>query len=405
MIQKKKCIAMLLAGGQGSRLKVLTKNVAKPAVPFGAKFRIIDFPLSNCINSDITVVGVLTQYQPLVLNRYIRTGDPWDLDRLYGGVYVLPPYQQNSGADWYKGTANAIYQNFPFIEQYDPEHVLILSGDHIYTMDYSKMLEFHERADADATVAVIDVPWEEASRFGILATDEEGRITEFQEKPAQPKSNQASMGIYIFKWSKLKEYLERDEADPASSNDFGKNIIPTMLEDGQNLFAYSFHGYWKDVGTIESLWEANMDLIFHPDQLKIDNPDWKIYARNPVSPPHYTGAKASISNSIVSEGGNICGNVKDSVISFKVDIKEDAQIQSSVVMQNSVIESGAKVYNTIIGEGARLGKNTVVGAPAEPGKAPIITVVGPGAVIGENQTVPAGAVIDGETTKEGVIHG
>ncbi len=405
MIQKKKCIAMLLAGGQGSRLKVLTKNVAKPAVPFGAKFRIIDFPLSNCINSDITVVGVLTQYQPLVLNRYIRTGDPWDLDRLYGGVYVLPPYQQNSGADWYKGTANAIYQNFPFIEQYDPEHVLILSGDHIYTMDYSKMLEFHERADADATVAVIDVPWEEASRFGILATDEEGRITEFQEKPAQPKSNQASMGIYIFKWSKLKEYLERDEADPTSSNDFGKNIIPTMLEDGQNLFAYSFHGYWKDVGTIESLWEANMDLIFHPDQLKIDNPDWKIYARNPVSPPHYTGEKARISNSIVSEGGTLCGRVKDSVISFKVDIKEDAEIHGSVVMQNSVIESGAKVYNAIIGEGAHLEKNAVVGAPAEPGKAPVITVVGPGAVVGENQTIPAGAIIDGETTKEGAIHG
>ncbi len=226
MIQKKKCIAMLLAGGQGSRLKVLTKNVAKPAVPFGAKFRIIDFPLSNCINSDITVVGVLTQYQPLVLNRYIRTGDPWDLDRLYGGVYVLPPYQQNSGADWYKGTANAIYQNFAFIEQYDPEYVLILSGDHIYTMDYSKMLEFHETANADVTVAVIDVPWEEASRFGILATDEEGRITEFQEKPKEPKSNQASMGIYIFKWSKLKEYLERDEADPTSSNDFGKTSSP-----------------------------------------------------------------------------------------------------------------------------------------------------------------------------------
>ncbi|MBO5213624.1 MAG: glucose-1-phosphate adenylyltransferase [Clostridia bacterium] len=405
MIQKKKCIAMLLAGGQGSRLKVLTKNVAKPAVPFGAKFRIIDFPLSNCINSDITVVGVLTQYQPLVLNRYIRTGDPWDLDRLYGGVYVLPPYQQNSGADWYKGTANAIYQNFPFIEQYDPEHVLILSGDHIYTMDYSKMLEAHERANADATVAVIDVPWEEASRFGILATDEEGRITEFQEKPAQPKSNQASMGIYIFKWSKLKEYLERDEADPASSNDFGKNIIPAMLGDGQNLFAYSFHGYWKDVGTIDSLWEANVDLIFHPDQLKINDPEWKIYARNPVSPPHYTGNKASIKNSIVSEGGSICGKVEDSVVSYKVDLKEDSEIYGSVIMQHAVVEAGAKVYNAIIGEGAVIRKGAVVGAPAK-GDTPTITVVGPGCTVNEKETVPAGEIIDREETKkEGTNNG
>ncbi len=406
MIQKKKCIAMLLAGGQGSRLKVLTKNVAKPAVPFGAKFRIIDFPLSNCINSDITVVGVLTQYQPLVLNRYIRTGDPWDLDRLYGGVYVLPPYQQNSGADWYKGTANAIYQNFPFIEQYDPEHVLILSGDHIYTMDYAKMLEAHERANADATVAVIDVPWEEASRFGILATDEEGRITEFQEKPAQPKSNQASMGIYIFKWSKLKEYLERDEADPTSSNDFGKNIIPTMLADGQNMFAYSFHGYWKDVGTIDSLWEANMDLIFHPDQLKIDNPDWKIYARNPVSPPHYTGPNASVTNSIVSEGGNLYGTIHNSVVSYKVTVEENAAIDGSVIMQHATVEGGAKVFNAIIGEGAVIGKNAVIGAPAKEGESPVITVVGPGCVVPENATVSAGEIIDREDMKkEGTNNG
>ncbi len=406
MIQKKKCIAMLLAGGQGSRLKVLTKNVAKPAVPFGAKFRIIDFPLSNCINSDITVVGVLTQYQPLVLNRYIRTGEPWDLDRLYGGVYVLPPYQQNSGADWYKGTANAIYQNFAFIEQYDPEYVLILSGDHIYTMDYAKMLEFHETANADVTVAVIDVPWEEASRFGILATDEEGRITEFQEKPAQPKSNQASMGIYIFKWSKLKEYLERDEADPNSSNDFGKNIIPNMLNDGQNLFAYSFHGYWKDVGTIESLWEANMDLIFHPDELQINNPDWKIYARNPVSPPQFAGPNARMENSLISEGGSIDGKVKDSIVFFKVDLQKDCEVQSSVVMQNTVVEPGAKIYNAIIGESAVIKKGAVVGAPAEEGKAPKITVVGPGCTVYENEVVPAGDMIDREITKkEGALHG
>ena len=404
MIQKKKCIAMLLAGGQGSRLKVLTKNVAKPAVPFGAKFRIIDFPLSNCINSDITVVGVLTQYQPLVLNRYIRTGLPWDLDRLYGGVYVLPPYQQNSGADWYKGTANAIYQNFAFIEQYDPEHVLILSGDHIYTMDYSKMLEAHETSGADATVAVIDVPMEEASRFGILATDDEGRITEFQEKPKVPKSNQASMGIYIFKWSKLKEYLTRDEADPTSSNDFGKNIIPTMLNDGQRLFAYSFHGYWKDVGTIDSLWEANMDLIFHPDELKIDNPDWKIYARNPVCPPHYTGPNASIVNSIVSEGGTVCGKVQDSVIFFKVDLRENSEIYSSVVMQHAVVEPGAKVYNAIIGDGAVIKRGAVVGAPTEEGKAPVITVIGPNSVVNENEIVPAGEIIDREDAEKEGAH-
>ena len=397
---------MLLAGGQGSRLYTLTKNVAKPAVPFGAKFRIIDFPLSNCINSDITVVGVLTQYQPLVLNRYIRTGDPWDLDRLYGGVYVLPPYQQNSGADWYKGTANAIYQNFPFIEQYDPEHVLILSGDHIYTMDYSKMLEAHERANADATVAVIDVPWEEASRFGILATDEEGRITEFQEKPAQPKSNQASMGIYIFKWSKLKEYLERDEADPDSSNDFGKNIIPTMLADGQNMFAYSFHGYWKDVGTIDSLWEANMDLIYHPDQLKIDNPEWKIYARNPVSPPHFTGPNASVTNSIVSEGGNLYGEIRNSVVSYKVTVEEGALVDGSVVMQHATVAAGAKVYNAIIGEGAIIEEGAVIGAPAKDGERPVITVVGPGCTVNKAETVPAGAIVDREDAKkEGTNNG
>ena len=403
MIQKKKCIAMLLAGGQGSRLKVLTKNVAKPAVPFGAKFRIIDFPLSNCINSDITVVGVLTQYQPLVLNRYIRTGIPWDLDRLYGGVYVLPPYQQNSGAHWYKGTANAIYQNFAFIEQYEPEHVLILSGDHIYTMDYSKMLEAHERSGADATVAVIDVPIEEASRFGILATDEDGRITEFQEKPKVPKSNQASMGIYIFKWSKLKEYLERDEADPESDNDFGKNIIPAMLNDGQRLFAYSFHGYWKDVGTIDSLWEANMDLIFHPDQLRIDNPEWKIYARNPVCPPHYTGPNAEIKNSIISEGGTVCGKVKDSVIFFKVDLKENCEVESSVIMQHAVVEPGAKVYNAIIGDGAVVKRGAVVGAPTEEGKPPVITVIGPNSTVNENEIVPAGEIVDrAEEGKDGV---
>lgn len=400
MIQKKKCIAMLLAGGQGSRLKVLTKNVAKPAVPFGAKFRIIDFPLSNCINSDISVVGVLTQYQPLVLNRYIRNGLPWDLDRLYGGVYVLPPYQQNTGAHWYKGTANAIYQNFAFIEQYHPDHVLILSGDHIYTMDYSKMLEAHERADADCTVAVIDVPWEEASRFGILSTDDEGRITEFQEKPKEPKSNQASMGIYIFKWEKLKEYLTRDEADSDSDNDFGKNIIPAMLNEGQKMFAYSFHGYWKDVGTIDSLWEANMDLIFRPDQLKINDPEWKIYARNPVSPPQYAGADAKIENSLVSEGSTVDGTIRDSVVFYKTDVRKGATVRGSVVMQHAVIESGARVFNSIIGEGAVVKAGAVVGAMNAEGEKPVITVIGPNSTVRENETVPAGEIVDRENEEE-----
>ena len=400
MIQKKKCIAMLLAGGQGSRLKVLTKNVAKPAVPFGAKFRIIDFPLSNCINSDISVVGVLTQYQPLVLNRYIRNGLPWDLDRLYGGVYVLPPYQQNTGAHWYKGTANAIYQNFAFIEQYHPDHVLILSGDHIYTMDYSKMLEFHEKANADCSVAVIDVPWEEASRFGILSTDEEGRITEFAEKPKEPKSNQASMGIYIFKWEKLKEYLTRDEADPDSENDFGKNIIPAMLAEKQRMYAYSFHGYWKDVGTIDSLWEANMDLIFHPDQLKINDPEWKIYARNPVSPPHYTGPDAEIENSLVSEGANLNGKIKDSVVFYKTAVEKDADVQGSVIMQHAVIGKGAKIRNAIIGENAHVGAGAVVGAEVPAGEKPVITVIGPNSTVRENEVVPAGEIIDRENEEE-----
>jgi len=284
MFPKKECIAMLLAGGQGSRLYTLTKNVAKPAVPFGGKYRIIDFPLSNCVNSGIDTVGVLTQYIPLVLNDYIGTGGPWDLDTMYGGVHILPPYQRQKGGDWYKGTANAIYQNIPFIERYDPEYVVILSGDHIYKMDYSKMLEEHKKANAACTIAVYEVPYEEASRFGILNCNEDGSIYEFDEKPKVPKSNKASMGIYIFSWDKLRKYLELDEADEKSDNDFGKNILPTMLEAGETMVAWQFDGYWKDVGTIDSLWEANMDLLDPNVPLDLSDPSWRVYTRNPAMP-------------------------------------------------------------------------------------------------------------------------
>ena len=393
MIQKKKCIAMLLAGGQGSRLHVLTKNVAKPAVPFGGKYRIIDFPLSNCINSNISVVGVLTQYQPLALNRYIRNGQPWDLDRLYGGVYILPPYQRKAGSQWYEGTANAIYQNISFIEQYDPEYVLILSGDHIYTMDYSKMLAFHEERNADITIAVIDVPKEEASRFGIVCTEDGEKINGFQEKPKEPLSTLASMGIYIFRWDKLKKYLIEDEKDETSSKDFGKNVIPKMLENGERMYAYAFDGYWKDVGTIESLWEANMDILYNSN-LNLSDPDWKIYARNPVAPPHYAGKNAETVNSIVSEGSELNGKIKDSVIFYKVETEEDSLIENSVVMQNAVIKKGAKVYNAIIAQNVEIGENAVVGEPCDSCTERKITVIGADSKIEPGEIIKAGEIID-----------
>ena len=321
-MRKKEWIAMLLAGGQGSRLYSLTKNLAKPAVPFGGKYRIIDFPLSNCVNSGIDTVGVLTQYQPLVLNEYIGSGQPWDLDRQEGGVFVLPPYQKSSGSDWYTGTANAIYQNLPFIERYNPEYVLILSGDHIYKMDYEKMLKFHKEKEADCTIAVLQVPMEEASRFGIMNAQEDGKIYEFEEKPAHPKSNLASMGIYIFTWKKLREYLEQDAKTPGSANDFGKNIIPSMLAANEQMYAYAFDGYWKDVGTIDSLWEANMDLLDPKVPLSLYDPDWKIYARNPALPPHYIAPGAHVQNSMVTEGCVIEGTVDFSVVFAGVTIEE-----------------------------------------------------------------------------------
>ena len=305
---------MLLAGGQGSRLYTLTQKLAKPAVPFGGKYRIIDFPLSNCVNSGIDTVGVLTQYQPLVLNEYIGNGQPWDLDRNTGGVFVLPPYQKSSGSDWYTGTANAIYQNINFIDRYDPEYVLMLSGDHIYKMDYEKMLAYHKEKEADCTIAVLQVPMEEASRFGIINAHMDGSIYEFEEKPPVPKSNLASMGIYIFTWKKLRKYLIDDEANPNSENDFGKNILPAMLADGQKMFAYAFEGYWKDVGTIDSLWEANMDLLDPKVPLDLYDDSWKIYSRNPVMPPHFVAQGAVVENSMVTEGCTIAGKIDFSIL-------------------------------------------------------------------------------------------
>ncbi len=382
MMRKKTCIAMLLAGGQGSRLGVLTKNVAKPAVPYGGKYRIIDFPLSNCTNSGIDTVGVLTQYQPLELNAYIGSGAPWDLDLSYGGVFVLPPYQKGKSGEWYRGTANAIYQNMAFIEQYNPDYVLILSGDHIYKMDYNAMLNYHIRKGADATIAVRPVPWEEASRFGIMNTDAEDNIVEFEEKPKNPKSNKASMGIYIFTWEKLRAYLSNDEADKKSNNDFGKNIIPAMLADKQVMVAYNFEGYWKDVGTIESLWEANMDLLSTPMPIDLHDKKWRIYARNPGMAPHYIAKGATVADSLITEGCEVYGNVKHSVLFAGVVIEEGANVQDSVIMPGSVIKRGAVVRRAIVAENAVVGAGSFVGEES-----------GNIAVVGQNITLPAGATV------------
>ncbi len=364
---KKKIVAMLLAGGQGSRLGVLTSSMAKPAVPYGGKYRIIDFPLSNCVNSDIDTVGVLTQYRPLALNSYIGTGQHWDLDRLHGGVFVLPPYMTGSDGRWYTGTANAIYQNREFVDQYDPSYVLILSGDHIYKMDYAKMLRHHIEKKAAATIAVLPVPMEEAHRFGIMNTDEEMRITSFEEKPAEPKSNNASMGIYIFNWALLKEYMRIDDENPNSHNDFGQDIIPAMLADGQPMVAYPFSGYWKDVGTIASLWEANMDLIATPPKLALNDPTWRIYSRNPVLPPHFVGNDATITQCLVTEGSRVYGTVHHSVLFYDVTIGEGAEVYDSVIFPGATIGNGAKVYKAIIGENAHIGENAVIGGELRQG--------------------------------------
>lgn len=393
----KEMIAMILAGGQGSRLYALTQKLAKPAVPFGGKYRIIDFPLSNCVNSGIDTVGVLTQYQPLQLNEYLGNGQPWDLDRIHGGVYVLPPYQKMTNSDWYTGTANAIYQNINFINRYAPEYVVILSGDHIYKMDYSKMLEFHKEKQADCTIAVMEVPWEEASRFGIMACDEDKKIYEFAEKPKEPKSNLASMGIYIFTWSKLKKYLEEDEANPESENDFGKNVIPAMLQNGERMYAYAFQGYWKDVGTIDSLWEANMDLLDPNVPLDLYDDAWKIYARNPVMPPQYVAEGAVTQNAMISEGCIVEGDVDFSILFAGVTVEKGAVVHDSIIMPGSVIKAGAVVEYSIVAENVVVGENAQVGDRPEniEDKANWgVTVIAKGIHIGNNAKVPAKAMIE-----------
>ena len=381
-MKKTECVAMLLAGGQGSRLGVLTQNIAKPAVPYGGKYRIIDFPLSNCTNSGITTVGVLTQYQPLELNDYIGSGKPWDLDRSQGGVHVLPPYQKSQGGDWYKGTANAIYQNFPFIERYNPEYVLVLSGDHIYKMDYAKMLEYHKEQEAACTIAVLEVSYEEATRFGIMNTNPDGTIYEFEEKPKNPKSNLASMGIYIFSWDKMKHYLTLDEQNPESSNDFGKNIIPLMLENNEKMVVYHFNDYWKDVGTIDSLWEANLDLLNPKVELNLSDKKWRIYSRTESAPPQYISEKAQVQNSFVTDGCEVDGELEFSILFENVKVEEGAKIIDSLVMPGAVIKKGAEVKYAVVGENAVIGENAIIGAsPEEYDGEWGVAVVGPNAKI------------------------
>ncbi len=391
--QKKHCVAMLLAGGQGSRLMVLTENTAKPAVPFGGKYRIIDFPLSNCVNSGIDTVGILTQYQPLELNEYIGNGQPWRLNRSHGGVQVLPPYARSKKSEWYKGTANAIYQNIPFIERYDPDHVLILSGDHIYKMDYAAMLKHHVQKDADCTIAVRTVPLAEASRFGIMNTREDGAIYEFEEKPKVPKSTNASMGIYIFKWSVLREFLIADEEDPKSDNDFGKNVIPALLNSGHKLYAYAFEGYWKDVGTINSLWEANMELLGTDPAFDLSgDTGGRIYARNYAMPSSFISKKSKNVNSLIAEGCEIYGTVMHSVLSTGCTVEEDAIVEDSVIMPNVKIEKGAIIRHAIVGEDCVICRGAVVGGTFAPDEKKQIAVIGKNKVIEANEAVKPGEI-------------
>jgi len=400
MYKKKECVAMLLAGGQGSRLYALTEKTAKPAVSFGGKYRIIDFPLSNCINSGVDTVGVLTQYQPLVLNDYIGNGLPWDLDRARGGVKILPPYQGKQGADWYKGTANAIYQNMQFIDLYTPEYVLILSGDHIYKMNYDEMLEHHKKMNADCTIAVIDVPIEEASRFGIMSVDDEGKIFKFAEKPKNPDSTKASMGIYIFSKECLFKYLNEDAANPESSNDFGKNIIPAMLANGERMYAYSFNGYWKDVGTIDSLWEANMDLLGETPALNIKDESWRIFSRHAAHAPQYVGEAAVIENSSITEGCEIYGTVRNSVLGTGVKVMAGATVIDSVIMDDCTICEGASVCYSILDSDVSVGAGASVGKAREDAKG--IAVIGTGIDVPDGAVVADGAMIynSSDLTKE-----
>ncbi|MBQ7339973.1 MAG: glucose-1-phosphate adenylyltransferase [Clostridia bacterium] len=400
MIRKKKCVAMLLAGGQGSRLYALTNNIAKPAVSFGGKYRIIDFPLSNCINSGIDTVGVLTQYQPLILNDYIGNGQPWDLDRTFGGVHILSPYQRKVSSDWYKGTANAIYQNMHFIKQFSPDYVLILSGDHIYKMNYSLMLNYHILNDADCTIAAINVPIEEASRFGILNTKDNGVIYEFEEKPKQPKSTLASMGIYIFSAEKLYKYLEEDSEKTETSNDFGKDILPSMLNAGEKMMAYEFNGYWKDVGTIDSLYEANMDLLGDNPLFDINDSSWKIQSRSPLAPPHYLGNNGKANNSIIMSGCEVNGSVENSVLASDVIVEEGAVVKNSIIMSDVVIGKNAVVEYSIIDENTILGENSHVGESPKKGR-PKITLLGRNIKVDNGASVKAGQIVDSDVVKEG----
>ena len=395
---------MLLAGGQGSRLGILTKNIAKPAVPYGGKYRIIDFPLSNCINSGIDTVGVLTQYQPLELNSYLGNGAAWDLDRMNGGVHVLSPYQQIKGTEWYKGTANAIYQNIHFIDRYNPEYVAVLSGDHIYKMDYAKMLEYHKEKNAACTIAMLEVPWEEASRFGLMFVEPDGSISEFEEKPKNPRSNKASMGVYIFTWKKLRQYLIDDENDPTSGNDFGHNVIPAMHAAGERMFAYQFDGYWKDVGTIDSLWEANLDLLNPKVDLDLSDDKWKIYSQSPVAPPHFISDKAAVENSMISEGCEIHGEVDYSILFSNVTVEEGAVVRYSIVMPGTVIKAGAVVEYAIVAENAVIAENAHVGDSPEAMADDLdnwgIAVIGEKVTIGKGAKVNAKDMIDTDVEGE-----
>ena len=389
ILNSKKCVAMLLAGGQGSRLGVLTSKIAKPAVPYGGKYRIIDFPLSNCANSGIDTVGILTQYKPLELNDYVGSGKPWDLDRSNGGVHILPPYQGQKGGNWYKGTANAIYQNLEFISRYNPEYVLVLSGDHIYKMDYSKMINEHTESGAACTIAVMEVTMEEASRFGIMNTREDGTIYEFEEKPARPKSNLASMGIYVFSWQKLKKYLTEDEANPKSSNDFGKDVIPAMLNAGELMRVYRFSDYWKDVGTVDSLWEANLDLLNPKIDLNLADQNWRIYSRTTGMPPQYISKDAVVENSLITDGCEVEGKLDYSILFENVTVEEGASVEYSLVMPGAVIKKGAKVRYSIIAENSVIGENAEIGAdPAESDTSDWgITVIGDNLTVGKKAVV------------------
>lgn len=397
MQRKKECVAMLLAGGQGSRLYALTNNIAKPAVSFGAKYRIIDFPLSNCVNSGIDTVGVLTQYQPLLLNEYIGNGQPWDLDRAYGGVHILSPYQRKSRSGWYEGTANAIFQNLHFLKMYNPEYVLVLSGDHIYKMDYSLMLKAHIESGADCTIAAINVPLSEASRFGILNVNPDGSIYEFEEKPKKPKSTLASMGIYVFSAEKLYKYLEADDADPESSKDFGKDVLPAMLRAGEKLFSYEFEGYWKDVGTINSLWEANMDLLDESAGVDVNDRSVKIHSRNPLAPSEYIGADGVVKNSLIALGCEIEGTVEHSVLGSNVIVEKGAIVKDAVVMAGSVIKAGASVSYSIVDENVTIGENAVIGVPFN--KKAEIVVLGRDVVVSSGVKVLSGQKNDKDITK------